>query len=147
INTSYFDIERATDTSGFVRIGTETAKGNTGHNNEYVYVDDQPVYGNNFYRLKEFDIDGKFIYSSIVMVRYDQSGYVIIAPNPAKDYVSIKSNEVFSQIQLIDMSGRIIRTYHNSTNSIYSLSGISKGMYYLRLIGTTDTQTHKLMIQ
>ncbi len=147
INTSHFDIEKATDSSGYVLIGTEMAKGNTGHNNDYVSFDDHPVYGNNFYRLKEFDIDGKFIYSSIVLVRYDQNGYVIIAPNPAKDYVSIKSNEIFSQIQLIDMNGRIIRTYSNSTNNIYSLSGISKGLYYLRLIGTTDSQTHKLLIQ
>ena len=147
LNTSRFDIEKSTDGNNFSKIGTTPAKGNTGHNNEYIAYDDHPAAGNNYYRLKQFDIDGRFTKSNIVRVYYGKAGYVMIAPNPASDHVTISGSTRFDQILLIDAAGAVVRIFKTVAGDNYSLNGISAGPYYLKLINSNETQIFKLQIQ
>jgi hypothetical protein len=147
INTSHFDVEKSTDGITYTKIAAVLAWGNTGGDNNYTSFDEHPSNGNNYYRLKQFDIDGKSAYSSIVKVYYGKNGTVIIAPNPANDYVEIRGTVNLTQIQLIDAMGRIVMTFAPSANNMYSLSGINPGVYVIRLIAGKEAQTHKLLIQ
>gem|GEM_PF-2529909 len=147
MNTLRFDVEKSPDGMHFFPIGSVPAKGNTGQENHYALYDIDPVEGNNFYRLKETDLDGNITYSSIVRIYYDQNGYVIISPNPAHDFVTIKSGVPATVIQLLDASGRIIRTYTKAATDLYSLANISQGLYYIRMIGPNSTGIYKLVIQ
>jgi hypothetical protein len=147
MNTSHFDIEKSTDGGHYAKIGMVTARGATGQNNDYTFRDEHPVTGNNYYRLKQIDIDGRNNYSTVVKIYYGQNGYLILAPNPAKDYVEIKSTLHLSLIQIIDAAGKAIRSFAPSADNRYSLAGISRGIYFIRLVADAEVQTHKLMIE
>ncbi len=71
INSSYFEIQKSADGSNFEPIGTVTAKGNSSTTNAYQTKDDLFLYLSNtvFYRLKMVDVDGRFKYSSVVMIK------------------------------------------------------------------------------
>ncbi len=69
-NNKEFEIERRTDGSKFEKIGIITSKNNIA-GSSYTYVDAYPLSGNNYYRLKSVDIDGKYSYSNSVEITFN----------------------------------------------------------------------------
>lgn len=81
----HFDIERSADGSQFTAIGTVPSHYQAnGQTTYYSFTDNQPVNGQNFYRLRQVDKDGNFSYSAIVLV--DASVPFVqqlkVSPNP-----------------------------------------------------------------
>ena len=49
----------------------------------YDFVDDKPLQGNSYYRLKQVDFDSKFEYSKIINVNFTNNNKdIVIYPNP-----------------------------------------------------------------
>ncbi|MES2881746.1 MAG: hypothetical protein V4676_06335, partial [Bacteroidota bacterium] len=65
INASHFEIEHSGDANTFNNIG-RVATG--ARNSSYSFTHDNPVKGNNFYRLKLVDVDGRFSYSKVILL-------------------------------------------------------------------------------
>lgn len=147
MNTSHFIVEKSVDGIRFSPIGTVAALGSTGHDNDYLFYDDNPNEGYSYYRLKQVDADAKSTYSSIVKIYFAKNSYVIIAPNPARDFVDIKSNSALSAIQVWDPMGKIVRQFKPSANNRYSLAGLSSGIYFIRIQGGNITQVFKLVVE
>ncbi|MCG2615532.1 FG-GAP-like repeat-containing protein [Terrimonas sp. NA20] len=116
---SHYEVERSFDGVTFTKIAEVTAKDQ--QRNNYLFPDEKPVFGNNYYRLKVMDDDGKYVYSNTVVVKFDQKsmGLVTIAPNPAQQQVSIR------------------------------LTGFEKGEYTLRLFNTAGIlfETRKINLR
>ena len=68
VNTLNFEIERSTNGINFMKLATLPATGNSYLQNIYSFNDLQPTKGNNYYRLKQIDHDGKFEYSKSIHV-------------------------------------------------------------------------------
>ena len=102
----YFDVERSTDGSNFVSIG----KGPSSV--PYWKVDLLPAIGNNYYRIKQLDKDGKFTYSATVNVVYSPSAFFVsIYPNPVEEVLNVKLNSLPTdryRIAITDVTGRRI---------------------------------------
>lgn len=143
-NNAYFEIERSTDGSVFKTIGTIAAdKQNPGSFCEYDYQDFSPGNGRMYYRLKQFDIDGHYGYSSIVSVWFGGNSDIKVLANPGSKQVSISlSNQLEGKIDAVifDGSGRrlllqqlipgqnnIIQTGSLGATGIYFISVIHKG--------------------
>ena len=81
--------------------------------NNYNFTDLNPVTGNNFYRLKMIDIDGKFSYSSVIAIRISDAAFKLSAyPNPANNISTLVFNSAAAEKYVIDMtdqSGKIIK--------------------------------------
>lgn len=60
----------------------------------------------------------------------------IIYPNPVKDYLNIDSEEMISNIEILDIEGRLLISKENINNINYStnLDSLSKGVYILKII-------------
>jgi Secretion system C-terminal sorting domain len=56
---------------------------------------------------------------------------IIISPNPASDFITISSGNLFSSIALINTLGQTIKSFPGATQ--LNLSNIPKGIYFLRL--------------
>lgn len=73
-----------------------------------------------------------------------------VYPNPAKDIINVSSYDYsIATIEIIDMNGRIVKTFSNSTNDIQvNVSDLSKGVYIMK-ISTTDgvSDTKKIIKQ
>lgn len=89
VNFSHFIIERSADGETWVEIGTVEAKGNSEVETAYTYVDEQPLSGNNFYRLTEVNLDNSYVYSQVLVVRTTTLAQISLFPNPATNYVNV----------------------------------------------------------
>ncbi|HXO76170.1 MAG TPA: hypothetical protein VN824_13055, partial [Puia sp.] len=83
INTASFDIERSGDDQSFSSIGTVAAHGNSATTTDYTFIDNNPLKGNNYYRLKMVDADAKFTYSKVILLNFGSTLTVHVSPNPA----------------------------------------------------------------
>jgi hypothetical protein len=130
-NTDYFDIERSTDGDTWVKIGSTKAIGNGNGINTYKFTDAYPINGDDYYRLKQFDISGTFSYSPVRMIHFDASQNLLVYPSPFYNYVTIDAGmNVIGEMSIFDLSGRVV--YHSkieSSKETLNLSWLSTGYY------------------
>ncbi len=106
VNAATFDVERSVNGKDFKSIGVIEAKNGTTTNN-YSFVDNSPVAGVSYYRLKMNDRDRSFKYSAVEMVKTKTIG-VSVYPNPVRSSITIQ-HEVAAKgavIAVMDMSGK-----------------------------------------
>ena len=105
-NHNHFDVEKSINNLSFSSIGRVTGKP------AYSLVDQSPNIGNNYYRVKQVDRDGKQSYSKVINIEYNPSDFILVVyPNPIKDVLSMKlslSKAQTIQIQVNDMQGHIV---------------------------------------
>ncbi|MDQ6889583.1 MAG: T9SS type A sorting domain-containing protein, partial [Bacteroidota bacterium] len=151
VNNKYFTIERSVDGAAWKTIATMNGAGNSSIRHDYSTFDMLPLKGINYYRLKQVDIDNKFIYSDIRTVSFSKGRSFIISPNPAGNFINIhliKNNNNAVTIQLQDANGRIIRQLQTADISIkINVQRLSKGSYYVRVIDGNMIKTQKVLIQ
>jgi hypothetical protein len=107
INNNYFSIERSLDGDTWEEIGTVKGAGNSNVYLTYGFTDSSPVLGDNYYRLRQFDFDGKNAYSYIVSVRFDEIQEVEIE-------------------KCFDITGREVDIYYNGPKIIKYKNGLVK---------------------
>ena len=138
--TASFIIQRSADALQFKDIGTVAAAGDYSGTRHYHYEDGNPLDKNNYYRLKMLDQDGKFIYSSVILLkRYGSAGTMSVFPNPTTQSVQITMSRASAgetiSAQLVDMSGKVLqqkRIVHNSTIR-FDLDAYVPGIYLIRV--------------
>jgi hypothetical protein len=145
-------VERSANGSSFTKIGTVNAQGNSSIKVDYSFNDRQPLTGNNYYRLKQVDKDGKSEYSTIVKVNFSKQPAIRIVPNPASSYVyvSLENITTTAWLQVIDLNGQLLKQQlvnQNSGNTTLSLAGLAKGLYTIKLVSAEKVTTQKLVIQ
>lgn len=70
-------------------------------------------------------------------------------PNPSTNYVEIKASNIMTNIQILDISGKIIHSQPlNSQNERVDVSSFSKGYYFISIQNKENQQTisQKLLI-
>ncbi len=112
-NNQGFEVQRSTTFEDWEVIGFVEGDINAVTLNDYFFTDKHPISGNNYYRLKQIDLDGKFEYSDIVVVNniVAQAIQTFVYPNPTEGNFTFSINNPDSQkmnIQLRDQLGRMI---------------------------------------
>jgi hypothetical protein len=107
INASYFEAERSYNGSDWTVIANVTAKGNSSIINIYTATDKNITARVVYYRIRETDVDGKFIYSIVNTLKNDNSSQTV--------HITSSQNEVYLQF-INEVKGKI-------SVQIYSLSG------------------------
>jgi hypothetical protein len=72
-NNNYFSVERSADGMNFEPLGNVKGAGNSNTVLLYGYIDDNPVKGVSYYRIKQTDFNGNFKYSKTVTVSFDNN--------------------------------------------------------------------------
>jgi len=138
MNNSHFDVERSFNGIEWKKIAMIVGEGNSNNTNNYSYNDKNTSGPVVYYRLRQVDIDGKSIYSSIKTIR---TGEII---SPVKIYgfqknvvidlnTTIKSN---IKVSVYNNSGQILseQSYSNATYKInLNLQHLSSGAYVVRV--------------
>ncbi len=139
INNNFFEIERSADGENYVVLRQVAAKGNTKKENIYLYQDDLPLKGNNYYRLKQSDTNGRFTYSGTVVLYtgLNDSRSIAVYPNPNKGKVTVSSNDIFEKASLsvFDMHGRLVFKKQNINGDQYQIDLLRHpdGQYILEI--------------
>jgi hypothetical protein len=141
VNNKYFDVEKSIDGSIFLKIATVNSSITPSSINSYRSVDNAPVEGWNYYRLKQVDIDGKFTYSNIIRLKNIKALFAYkIYPNPFGGQLVIElpnNSTLNTKLLLINTLGQSILTKNIPTGlSQYTLqiNDIPNGSYLLKII-------------
>ena len=150
-NSLKFVIERSYNGLNWGTIGAVAATGNSNTIRNYSFVDNAPRKGINFYRLNAVDNDARFSNSEVKSVLFSKADVVLITPNPASSFVNIymsKNNISLSQIIVTDLNGKLVERV-STADQTYQLrtSGYTKGTYVIKVIGSENTSTQKVIIQ
>lgn len=151
-NTDKFEIEHSTDGITYNKVGTAAAAGNSSSARQYRFIHPSPVSGKNYYRIKQIDSDGRFTYSSIIVLKNsDTRSSLIIAPNPVQAEVILYFNEPGRKtIQLFNMKGALLYTEKiNVTNSRHAINmvNMASGIYLLHVNTVKGNETYKIIKQ
>jgi hypothetical protein len=88
------------------------------------------------YRIAQADLDGRISYTGIRMVKgFGQSVKLLVFPNPSPDgqiNIVMENINTATVLQLMDMNGRIVKSWVNITNDKVVVDGIRSGIYILR---------------
>jgi hypothetical protein len=129
LNNESFDIERSQDGFDYTAIGKRQGAGTTSQETDYVFVDEQPLPGRSYYRLKQNDFNGDFEYSHIVSVVFGETNEPFsVSPNPAgKEWVTF--NRKVNAVVLNNLN-QTVGTYNEATG--FNTSELAPGIYVVR---------------
>ncbi len=149
INAKGFEIERKTD-NGYVKVGYVAAK-NIQYGASYSFQDNNSGKSISLYRLKMIDIDGSSKLSEVRSVKGNATtNDFTIFPNPStgSTKVSITDIEENTDVQLIDNSGRVLKTIPIASTNIIELNKLQRGIYLVRIVNknTGIAVTKKLTV-
>lgn len=111
-NNDRFEIETSKDNRQFYKIGFTSTKGNSESEQIYVYYDNVPAKGVNFYRIRQVDADARSTFSNTVAVTFDEKGDPVITyPNPTKDKMTVELAQPTQHLtlQIHSLDGRLIK--------------------------------------
>ncbi len=140
INNDYFQIERSANGKDFVALDKVHGFGNSLSTRNYEFIDESPLNGSNYYRLKQVDFDGRFEYTKII--RADNSDSRIrIYPTSTTDYVTVDMNEdQVASVTIINTVGQVVKNMNiTEMKTSIDISNIPSGIYYV----TVDAQSGK----
>ena len=141
INNDYFTIERSTDQRNFKAIGTIEGAGNSQYMIQYGFVDENPVAGTTYYRIKQTDFDGKKSYSAVISISMETSLEITnLFPSIAENEININISSLESKeilIEIIDISGKQVKNINLQLSKGENLFGInvselSAGKYFVK---------------
>jgi hypothetical protein len=150
IDNDHFEIERGTDGRTFTKIGVQNAIANA---QDYQFIDNHPVDGVMYYRIRQIDKNGTYKYSVIIAIRFGKTGHQItIYPNPANDVINIlfdKPQQKNSSIQLFNNNGQLIQTVaiDGLPSKQINVSALPNGAYQIRITTSETTNTQKIIVQ
>lgn len=146
----HFEVERSFDQTNFSTAGIILgAQSGNKVSNQYSFKDDTPELLNHkviYYRLKQVDVDGRFTYSVVKMVRINNTTtklFVQVSPNPYMDklnvnFVSDASGK--AEVRLINASGGIIKRIESTISRGYNnlqlqdLNSQAPGIYIVNVV-------------
>lgn len=86
----------------------------------------------------------------VLSPRYNEGGEIDVFPNPATDFVNIKSykNSLIKTVQLVNMSGQVLFESNNINQSELEMSIANRvtGVYYVRVLTENAILTRKIQI-
>ncbi len=122
VNVNNYVVERSIDGSSFSMVANVMSKGNSTVLSSYTVIDALPLNGNNFYRIKAVDKDGKLSYTSIVKVNLGKSKVdMVVAPNP------VKGGELNVQLSSLTKGTYLLKLYNTTGQEIFSKQVFTDG--------------------
>jgi hypothetical protein len=156
-NNRGFEVERSFNGTNFTARGFVEGNGTTAEPHSYTFTD-EGMNGNVFYRLKQFDFDGKFRYSNIIEVNSTSSPVYQLAqnyPNPFNPTTLISYTLPFDGVvtlKVYDVLGREIETLVNGFQQAgihtinFNASTLTSGIYFYKMEAGNNFSSIKKMV-
>ena len=148
-NLNGYSVERSNDGRNFSQIAFVNAKGES----DYSFVDSKPATVS-YYRIKSVDVNGRYGYSTVALVKSGSSSIVIKAfPSPVIKNVSIQHPTAIAgnSIVISSADGRVIKTIipaAGAQQTDVDLSSAKAGLYVVRFNGVNgESETLKILKQ
>ncbi len=158
LNNSGFEILRSANDDNWQKIGFVTGNGTSTEIHNYSFVDQNPVIGKSFYKLRQIDFDGASEYSNTVEVVFGTIADYSLEqnyPNPFNPTTKINyslKDKGKVELKVYDLLGNIIATLVNEEKSAgnyevdFDASKLSSGVYLYTINSGSFVQTKKMIL-
>lgn len=146
-NNLGFELQRCADGITFVDLSFIASQSTNGYSNnklDYYFNDVATIPGENFYRLKQVDKDGKVVFSPIISLNNSQTiptTFGSIYPNPVTNQLQITFKTVLTDqisINIINDIGQVVRTVNGGRvaegNVMVPMATIPSGLYIVQIL-------------
>jgi hypothetical protein len=157
-NSDYFKIEKSIDGKNFEIIANIKSKSsNSTSNLVYNFSDKNPFTGINYYRLTQYDLDGKEEVLGVKAVSFSliNENEVAVFPNPNHGKINFRlpnNNKGLIKVSIYDLNSRLVYN-----GSIYTVEGVEvyslnlpdtliNGVYILKLNGKDLALSKKVIL-
>jgi hypothetical protein len=143
VNNSHFVLERSYNAKNFEEIGRVEGRGDSNIESTYSFIDNDPLPGTSYYRLKQVDfsvkgsdgkmVDGKSTLSRTVSVFREGTELLTVYPNPAHDFteITLDAPVKIGYWNVIDLKGGVKKT---GKGNRADFSGLMSGEYILKIV-------------
>lgn len=155
-NNDRFDVQRSADGRTWETISSVKGKGTISSTSNYTTYDNSPLKGITYYRLQQYDINGKSTASDVKSFRLGAiKTLVSVSPNPARAGINFKFlNEGAKNVLAVlsDANGKVVyqQTFKevqaNALNKL-NLQQPAPGIYILKLKGEGLLESIKVVVQ
>ena len=151
LNNSGFDIEKSEDGIKWKRIGFLQSNSKGSLKNEYRFMDFNPNYGSNYYRIKSIDSQGFTQYTNVELVQFKKNQAIAeFYPNPASGELNLEIQQGFQgEAIIINSSGAVVWNQKFNTypaKEFFKIKFDAPGAYFLKTIADDHVLVHKLLI-
>ncbi|MEO8116466.1 MAG: T9SS type A sorting domain-containing protein, partial [Bacteroidota bacterium] len=155
LNNDHFEVERSNDGTNFAMITNIKAGSNPNQVQQYAYTDKAALQGDNYYRVKQVDLDGRFTYTDIKKVTLDgASTFFSIRPNPVVDKATLVASTRLNnvRISMVSTTGKTVYTTSQilvNAGDVLTIpvSNLAKGVYIIKITSDEGNKTEKLVVQ
>ena len=156
-NNDRFEVQRSSNLTDWTTIASTKGNGTSNQVHNYQIEDENPTTGISYYRLKQFDQDGNFAFSTIKSLNIvaARKAVVTVSPNPIVDGIHFtinNSNANNVSVLLINTNGKTVyqeQIKNVSAGTNYKLNMQQKpapGMYILNLRAQGISENIKIVI-
>lgn len=147
-NTRQYVVEKSADGRNFTKLSGNIPAGNS----KYEWLDEQPLQGVNYYRVKSIENNGRSQYSNIVKAMYGkQAATITVFPNPVADgnitlYFNQQQNGSYF-VKLFNTAGQLVQTEKlqstgNGNTTIAMGNNLPHGNYILEVTRPDSSKEH-----
>jgi len=148
INSAGFALERSADGMNFsqlVYVASKAVNGNSNSQLIYSFNDVKPLLGNGYYRLKQMDRDGKYSYSSIMLLKGNKPTALTISsiyPNPSvRELNLVLLSPMADDVRIVvtDITGKVLMqkavAVAQGDNKVQlNVQSLSQGTYIVKAV-------------
>lgn len=146
INNDYFEIWKSKNGTDWFYLDRIDGQGNSSEVVLYSYIDQKEINAVNYYKLKQIDFDGRYTYSDIVLMKREE-GKLFIA-EVSDEQLRIVTDSPSSDIRIIDMMGRVVRSFVTySADYTIDTGNIPSGIYILNVDDGIESRTKKVFLR
>jgi type IX secretion system substrate protein len=133
-----YNVERSSDGKNWSSIGVVANEDSYTASQSYSLTDANPLSGNNYYRIRQDDINGKVSYSAIKTVNAESTAKVAVWPNPAKNIINIQQENSSGMhninAEIFNQSGQKVASglLHNGINTV-NIESLPAGYYIVHI--------------
>lgn len=152
-NNKGFEIEHSVDGINWRSIDFVSSKavnGNSSVRLNYDYTHTTVAKGKNFYRLKQTDLDGRYVYSAISTVNFDHAGRLQVYPNPVTSTLLVKGLSGKASVRVLNLNGQVVKVVQTNAGTVVTIdvSQLPVGMYLVETEdGAGNKETYKIVKQ
>lgn len=143
-NNKGFGIERKHEDGNWENIGFVEGHRSTKESSAYYLLDERPLPGMNYYRLRQLDFNGDAEFSRIVGVEIAREKVLRIYPNPTTGIITIEGAQ--SNVKIMDILGRPVMN-GNIINQKIDISHLPGGLYMLSVFSENKEKSVPIVKQ
>lgn len=153
IDNKGFYVERKKETeTNFTQLHFVKSAAPNGYSSlplNYSHIDANDFRGKTYYRLKQEDLDGKFMYSIVRLVNGNNGKVISMKawPIPSTGPVNISAEGIENDVLLVfDNNGRLMKQLPITAKTPVQLSGLAPGSYIVKL-SSHEELYQKIIVQ